>query len=297
MLAVTYYRSDKTEEAVEVLEHAVKFRRKRSPLESLRLVAVEEEADGRGTRRARTRNCCGRGRRLLKENLTALQNQKPMRMKGYGEQWYQFGLERPKGASPGASPEWVTLECAAECADAGVIMPTPRLGRYTLIVALRRAEWARFTLAVLMGRPTSASSWPSRESPTSQATEFVSKFIDEANLMVQLHHGNIVPVLELADEAGELYLVMEYLPGRDLKAVIRRLRERRERMNPDLALWLTRELCADSTMLITRSIPSSTVMSAHPTWFSALAGGQADRLWYRSSTRPAPSKCFRQPSG
>ena len=23
-----------------------------------------------------------------------------MRMKGYGEQWYQFGLERPKGHRP-----------------------------------------------------------------------------------------------------------------------------------------------------------------------------------------------------
>ncbi len=34
----------------------------------------------------------------LAENLTLLQNNKSMKMRGYGEQWYQFGLERPKMA-------------------------------------------------------------------------------------------------------------------------------------------------------------------------------------------------------
>ena len=32
--------------------------------------------------------------------------------------------------------------------------------------------------------------------------DFVEKFIDEANVMVQLHHGNIVPVLELVTKMG-----------------------------------------------------------------------------------------------
>ena len=74
--------------------------------------------------------------------------------------------------------------------------------------------------------------------------DFVRKFIDEAHLMVQLHHGNIMPVLELADEEGELYIVMEYLPGRDLKAVIRRLRADGKRIPVDVALWLIAEICA-----------------------------------------------------
>lgn len=34
----------------------------------------------------------------ITENLTALQNGKSMKMRAYGEQWYQFGLERPKAA-------------------------------------------------------------------------------------------------------------------------------------------------------------------------------------------------------
>ena len=36
--------------------------------------------------------------RLIPENLTALQNRKKMKMSGYGEQWYQFGLEQPRMA-------------------------------------------------------------------------------------------------------------------------------------------------------------------------------------------------------
>jgi serine/threonine protein kinase len=75
-------------------------------------------------------------------------------------------------------------------------------------------------------------------------SDFVEKFIDEAYIMMRLHHGNIVGVHELADHDGELYIVMEYLPGRDLKAVTRRLRQRREVMPPDLALWLVAEICA-----------------------------------------------------
>lgn len=77
-----------------------------------------------------------------------------------------------------------------------------------------------------------------------QNEDFLHKFIDEAHLMVQLHHGNIVPVLELGDEEGELYLVMEYLPGRDLKAVLKRSRTREAPCPDDLALWIVAEICA-----------------------------------------------------
>lgn len=35
----------------------------------------------------------------LKENYKLLQNNKKPRMKGYGEQWYQFGLEQPRVAA------------------------------------------------------------------------------------------------------------------------------------------------------------------------------------------------------
>ena len=75
-----------------------------------------------------------------------------------------------------------------------------------------------------------------------QDPDFVERFIDEANVMVQLHHGNIVPVLELSDEGGQLFIVMEYVPGRDLKNIIRALRNAGMTVPVDLAVWLVRQV-------------------------------------------------------
>ncbi len=74
--------------------------------------------------------------------------------------------------------------------------------------------------------------------------QFVRKFIDEARLMVQLHHGNIIRVEELNEEAGELFIVMEYLPGRDLRAIQKRMLAQHRTMPADLAAWLLTEVCA-----------------------------------------------------
>jgi serine/threonine protein kinase len=120
------------------------------------------------------------------------------------------------------------------------------LGRYTLLRRLAAGGMGEVYLAEVQG----AAGFSRRVAikrilpHLAQDEDFVRKFIDEANIMVQLHHGNIVGVLELADHDGELYIVMDYLPGRDLKAVIHRLRQRRTLMPPDLALWLISEVCS-----------------------------------------------------
>lgn len=121
-----------------------------------------------------------------------------------------------------------------------------RLGRYTLLRRLAAGGMGE----VYLGEVQGAANFTRRVAikrilpHLARNEDFVSKFIDEAHLMVQLHHGNIVPVQELNDEDGELYIVMEYLPGRDLKAIIRRLKRERQTMAPDLAVWLCSELCA-----------------------------------------------------
>ena len=123
--------------------------------------------------------------------------------------------------------------------------PLRTLGRY----ALKRRLAAGGMGEVYLGEVQGAANFTKlvaikRILPHLAANEaFVAKFIDEANIMVQLHHGNIVPVLELDDQAGELFIVMEYLPGRDLKAVLNRLRAQRKSFPMDLALWITAEIC------------------------------------------------------
>ena len=124
--------------------------------------------------------------------------------------------------------------------------PLGTLGRYRLTRRLAAGGMGEVYLAELPGVANLSQRVAIKRilPHLARDSEFVSKFIDEAYIMMRLHHGNIVGVHELADQDGELYIVMEYLPGRDLKAVTRRLRQNRQVMPPDLALWLVAEICA-----------------------------------------------------
>ena len=51
--------------------------------------------------------------------------------------------------------------------------------------------------------------------------EYIDMFLTEARLAAQLSHPNVVQIYELGEEAGALYIVMEYLDGEDLSVVRR----------------------------------------------------------------------------
>ncbi len=73
--------------------------------------------------------------------------------------------------------------------------------------------------------------------------EFVEKFLDEGRIVVQLTHGNIVPVFDMGEEQGEYFIAMDYVPGRDLRAVLKLLHARGERVPPNLAVHIAAEVC------------------------------------------------------
>ncbi len=49
--------------------------------------------------------------------------------------------------------------------------------------------------------------------------DFVKMFIDEAKIAVRLQHPNIVAIHDLGRAEGTLYIAMEFVPGRDLRAI------------------------------------------------------------------------------
>ncbi len=56
--------------------------------------------------------------------------------------------------------------------------------------------------------------------------EFITMFADEAKLAAQLNHPNIVHIFDLGKiEAGGYFIAMEYVDGRDLKAILQSARE------------------------------------------------------------------------
>lgn len=51
--------------------------------------------------------------------------------------------------------------------------------------------------------------------------QFVAMFLDEARLASRIRHPNVVPILDVVAEAGELFLVMEFIPGESLSKLFR----------------------------------------------------------------------------
>lgn len=60
--------------------------------------------------------------------------------------------------------------------------------------------------------------------------EFVGMFLDEARLAARIRHANVVSVLEVGRESGELFLVMELVDGHALQAIMRHLARLRRSM-------------------------------------------------------------------
>jgi serine/threonine protein kinase len=62
--------------------------------------------------------------------------------------------------------------------------------------------------------------------------DFVTMFIDEARLAARIRHANVVSTLDVEEIDGELFLVMEYVPGESLARLFREARQRREAVPP-----------------------------------------------------------------
>ncbi|MDI1428849.1 serine/threonine-protein kinase [Polyangium sorediatum] len=53
--------------------------------------------------------------------------------------------------------------------------------------------------------------------------EFCTMFLDEARLAARIKHPNVVPILDMIAEGGELLLVMDYVHGESLARVLRNM--------------------------------------------------------------------------
>ncbi|MEK6680285.1 MAG: protein kinase, partial [Nitrospirota bacterium] len=56
--------------------------------------------------------------------------------------------------------------------------------------------------------------------------EFVSMFINEAKIAAQLTHTNIAQIFDLGKIEDSYYIAMEYVWGKDLKAVLKKGKEK-----------------------------------------------------------------------
>ncbi len=74
--------------------------------------------------------------------------------------------------------------------------------------------------------------------------DFITRFIDEAQVAIKLNHVNIAQVFEVGRVDGEYFLAIEYVDGRDVRRLLRRCRESGTRLPVDLCLLIARDLAA-----------------------------------------------------
>jgi serine/threonine-protein kinase len=65
--------------------------------------------------------------------------------------------------------------------------------------------------------------------------EFVAMFVDEARVASRIHHPNVVPILDVVSTEGELFLVMEYVPGEALSRLLKAVHAQGARVPPPIA--------------------------------------------------------------
>src|SRR5580692_2307655 len=72
--------------------------------------------------------------------------------------------------------------------------------------------------------------------------QFISRFVDEAQVAIKLQHVNVAQVFEVGRVGDEYFLALEYVEGRDLRRTLALLTQRQQRLPVDLALFIGREM-------------------------------------------------------
>jgi serine/threonine protein kinase len=73
--------------------------------------------------------------------------------------------------------------------------------------------------------------------------EFITMFIDEAKIAVQLQHANIAQIFDLGKVDDSFFIALEYVHGRDLRSIFDRMRNRAETLPIAMACYVTMQVC------------------------------------------------------
>lgn len=102
-----------------------------------------------------------------------------------------------------------------------------RFGRYVLLDRIGEGGMAEVFRAIMPGAEGFKRTLVIKKilRQLSGTEKFVDMFVREARIGAMLHHPNIVQVYDFGNVDGHYFLAMEYVRGRDVLAMIRRLRD------------------------------------------------------------------------
>ena len=77
----------------------------------------------------------------------------------------------------------------------------------------------------------------------SKKEQFIAMFLDEARLSAHLSHSNVVSVFDIGVGDGTYFIVMEYVEGADLKAVMDHYKKIGEQIPVEAACYIATRIC------------------------------------------------------
>jgi hypothetical protein len=159
------------------------------------------------------------------------------------------GGKAPDALEPAVSQNFSGLGLSAPLQALPPMSPGPGtpLGRYLLVDRIGEGGMAEVYTAVSFGYGGFRRSFVIKRLRPELITNptAIDLFIDEANLASTLVHPNVVPVFDFGEAAGSYFLAQEYVIGRDLGRITRRLRERGEPLlSANAILHLAHEVLA-----------------------------------------------------
>ncbi|WP_437751311.1 serine/threonine protein kinase [Sorangium sp. So ce1389] len=81
----------------------------------------------------------------------------------------------------------------------------------------------------------------------SEKKRFIAMFLDEARLSAHLSHSNVAQVFDIGVGDNAYFIVMEYVDGADLKAVLESMRKAGRTLPVESAVFITAKLCEGLT--------------------------------------------------
>lgn len=81
----------------------------------------------------------------------------------------------------------------------------------------------------------------------SEKKRFISMFLDEARLSAHLSHSNVAQVFDIGVGDNAYFIVMEYVDGSDLKAVIEWMKKSNRSIPVEHAVFITAKICEGLT--------------------------------------------------
>src|SRR5260370_3827434 len=143
------------------------------------------------------------------------------------------------GVSASLPLTWPAPACTFEAILLSVPLvsdaPLPRsIGRYLLFGEIATGGMASVHFARMSGAAGVSRTVAVKRLHANFArnSEFVAMFLDEARLVARIRHPNLVPTLDVVTTDGEIFLVMEYVPGESLAKLRRATFARQARTDP-----------------------------------------------------------------